>query len=189
MLVSHGSKSLHPNGMVVQAGNQIKLGATLRHKCLFAADANFLDGLQTVDGESRTEYGPLAHTRASQADELVVGCGLKPPGAAGFGTQSRLERKAIRAGKKAGLADKTIHRADALPAITRLVCRRRLLATVLNLETMATRGVRFQDVPVGNAMETEQEMMVGLEMWAGHRYQCIEVIRMVEIRRHDCQGK
>ncbi len=77
---------------------------------------------------------------------------------------------------------------NTLPAITGLMRRAWLLAAVLNLETMAPRRVRLQDVTLRNAMETEQEMVVGLQLRGSDdrdtRASSLQVVGMIESRRH-----
>ncbi len=169
-----------PGGVVVEAGNQHQVLAAGADELLAAAHADFLQSLDAVGDERRAHHQQALHPTLHQFVELGVGIGLDPLGA----PQARLERHRPAPLLQAGALGEGLGGAQALAAVAEGEGFGADVAAVLGQQVVGRILHQLADVPLGQAMEAQQQMVVGLLQVRTHAFhQGIEVDRLVVERR------
>lgn len=124
-------------------------------KGFFAALFDLFEGFETVAYEGGTNHQQFPGTFLRHLLQAYIGKGFQPAFA-----QARLERYAVFFLRYAQCFRYQAGGGDHLVPVTISMCRRWSIAAILLLQAMASRNIRFDHMPAGYTVVTEQDMVV-----------------------------
>ena len=151
-------QGIDPAWMRVEAGDEGEFGTAGGEERFPTAHADFFEGFEAIGDEGGAENEKTAGSLLGEADQFVIGVGFKPRVTA----ESGLERDGVFLGRKSGSFDEATDGLEALMTVTGGVGRAGLGATIGRGEAMVSGGIGFAEVPFGDAVETEEQVVEGL---------------------------
>ena len=171
--------------MLVHARDQSEILATRFQKRFPPAHPDLFQRFQAVRNKCRADHQYFFDAAGRKFLEFKIRVRLQPRVFA----KSRLEGHGVFFLRHARLGDERRDGLETLRAVTRRVRRAGHFATVRHFQAMAAGRVGLAQMPLRDAVKTEQQMVVaGVEMIFRARHQRRDVIRRVEIRRLDRHG-
>lgn len=177
---SHFFESVEPKRMFIHARDEGEFFAAGFGEGFASANTDFLEGFQAISNKGGADDEELFDAFLGEFGEFVIGVGLKP----GVAAQAGLERDGIFFFGKASFLHESRDGFKALSAIAGGVGRTWRFAAVLGGQAMAAGRIGFAKLALGQAVETEQQMVeafVQVILRAGD--ECVDVVRVIEVRR------
>ena len=176
----HFFEGVEPERVLIHAGDEGEFFAAGFGEGFAGANADFFEGLQAISNKGGADDEEFFDAFLGELGELIIGVGLEP----GIATEAGLESDRIFLFRNAGFLNEGSDGFETLSAIAGGVRRAGGFAAVLGGQAMAAGRIGLAKLALGQAMETEQQMVEALvEVILRAGDERVDVVRVVEVGR------